>query len=102
MPGELEEINLEVLGGGPLGKMLREKAAQFANIQDFLQNPVPLDLRSKDLDTSSTPDEIELRKGEVRYQIEVMRSMLAVLSDELSELEQARPLARADQTAAHS
>ncbi len=63
VPGELEEINLEVLGGGPLGKMLREKAAQFANIQDFLQNPVPLDLRSKDLDTSSTPDEIEFEEG---------------------------------------
>jgi hypothetical protein len=79
------------VGAGPLAQKLREKAEQFGNIQEFLQNPFQFDLRSKYLDTSSTPEEIESRKGEVRYQIKIMQSMLAVLTDELHELEQARP-----------
>ena len=98
VPGELEEINLEALGTGPRAKMLREKAEQFGSIQDFLRNPVPFDLSSKELDTSSSPEEIDSRKGEVRYQIQVMRSMLAVLTDELNQLEDARPPAAPDQT----
>jgi len=53
-------------------------------------------LRSKEVGTSSTPEEIEARKGEVRYQIQVMRSMLAVLTEELDQLEQARPQLSAD------
>src|SRR5208282_460631 len=114
IPGELEEMNIGVgapqarpgqlqdglqglaqvqsFGAGALAKKLKEKSEQFKHIQDFLQNPVPLNsLRSKELDTSSTPEEIELRKGEVRYQIQIMQSVLAVLSDELKELEEARP-----------
>jgi hypothetical protein len=78
---------------------LEAKGAQFRDIQDFLQNPSLVDLRGKQLDTCSTPEEIEARKGEVRYQIQVMRSLVAVLTDELNELEQARPLARQDQRA---
>lgn len=79
-------------GAGALAKKLKEKSEQFKYIQDFVQNPAPLNsLRSKELGTSSTPEEIELRKGEVRYQIQVMQSLLAVLNDELKELEQARP-----------
>jgi hypothetical protein len=82
----------------PLAKKLAEKAAQFRDIQDFLRNhPNLFDLRSKELDTSSTPEEIEARKGEVRYQMQIMRSMLALLTDELKELEEARPQGSADQ-----
>ncbi len=112
IPGELEEINIGVgpqqarseqdgaqgaaatqsFSVGALAKKLKEKSEQFKYIQDFVQNPAPLNsLRSKELGTSSTPEEIELRKGEVRYQIQVMQSLLAVLNDELKELEQARP-----------
>jgi hypothetical protein len=114
--GELEEINL---GGGrqQQGRQVRRregtqnrapregrrakleaKAAQFRDIQDFLHNPNLFDLRGSQLDTSSTAEEIEARKGEVRYQLQVMRSIVAVLTEELNELDQARPQAGADQT----
>jgi len=94
IPEQLEEI--KVGESSPLAK-LQEKAEQFQNIREFLQNPVPLNLLAgKEIDTSSTPKEIETRKREVRYQIQFMRSMLAVLTDELNELEQARPLPNPD------
>jgi len=82
---------LQSLGANPAVQKLEEKAEHFRHIQDFVQNPALLDLRAKERGTSSTPEEIELRKGEVRYQIEVMKSLLSVLTDELNELEQARP-----------
>ena len=91
---------VQALGAGALAKKLKEKSEQFKHVQDFLQNPAPLSgLRSKELGTSSSPEEIELRKGEVRYQIQVMQSVLAVLSDELKELDEARPLQDADRQA---
>jgi hypothetical protein len=89
---------LESLGASQLTKKLGERAVQLRDFQDFLQNPSLLDLHGKELDTSSTADEIEARKGEIRYRIQIMRSMLAVLTDELSELEQARPQASAGET----
>jgi hypothetical protein len=88
---------LQSLSATPAAQKLQEKAEHFRHIQDFLQNPALFDLRSRELGTSSTPEEIELRKGEVRYQIQVMKSLLAVLADELNELEQARPQATPQQ-----
>ena len=99
IPGEMEEIGL---GTRPTRKSqraqsLQEKGERFQHIQEFLDNPSLIDLRGKELDTSSTPEEIEARTGEVRYQIEVLRSLLTVLTEELSALERARPLLIADQ-----
>jgi hypothetical protein len=83
---------LGALGANPLTQKLQEKVAQFKHVQEFLQNPAPFaELRRKELGSSSTPEEIESRKGEVRYQIQIMESVLAVLTEELNELEQARP-----------
>ena len=87
---------LEALISNLQAKKPEEKAGQFRHIQDLVHNPSLLDLRSKEVGTSSTPEEIEARKGEVRYQIQVMRSMLAVLTEELDQLEQARPQLSAD------
>jgi hypothetical protein len=95
--GELEEIDLFARRGrrnrqnGPAGS-LEDKAGRFRNIQDFFHNPNLFELRGKELGTSSTPEEIQVRTGEVRYQIEVMRSLLTVLTQELKALEQAQPL----------
>jgi hypothetical protein len=89
--------SLEALSGSPLAKKLTDKAQQFQFIQDFLHNPEPFRLRRPEVETSSTPEEIESRKAEVRYQLKVMQSVAAVLTDELEELEEARPLAPADQ-----
>jgi hypothetical protein len=102
LPGELEEIHFEAIGTGPLGKKLKEKAEQFGHVQELLQHPGMFDLQSKVTGTSSTPEEIEARKGEVRYQIKIMQSMLAVLNDELTELEQAKPQNAAPPSPSHS
>jgi hypothetical protein len=99
LQGRLQNsATIETLGANPVAQKLKEKAEQFRHLQDFLQNPVPLKLLSKEVDTSSTSEEIEARKEEVRYQIQVMRSVLGVLTDELNELEQARPQESANQT----
>jgi hypothetical protein len=87
-------------GGQSPRARLEAKAAQFRDIQDFLHNPSLFDLRKKPLDTSSTLEEIDERKGEVRYQIQVMRSLLAVLMEELSELDRAKPKEIAEKEAA--
>jgi hypothetical protein len=92
IPGELEEINL-------FGRRARQnqaarpgedKGGRFQNVQDFLRTPNMFDLRGKELGTSSTAEEIEARVEEVRYQIEVMRSLMAVLTEELEVLEKAQ------------
>jgi hypothetical protein len=92
IPGELEEINL---GAGrerkkSRGRASEDKIRRFQNLQQYLHNPGLFDLRGKILDTSSTPDEIEARTGEVRYQIEILRSLLAVLTEELEGLQNAQ------------
>jgi len=105
--GELEEINLggarsranrRRRGGGDRsarGRQRRQRAAdqgaRFQHLQDYLHNPNLFDLRGQALETSSTPEEIEARTGEVRYQIEVIRSLMTVLTEELKTLEKARP-----------
>jgi hypothetical protein len=83
--------SLESLGAGLLLQKLREKTDQFQHILDFVNDPVPFALRSTEINTSSTPEEVESRKAEIRYQIQIMKSVLAVLAEELEELEQARP-----------
>jgi hypothetical protein len=105
IPGELEEINL--FGGRAKqnrARILEEKAGRFQRIQDFLHNPHLFDLRGKEneLTTSSTPEEIEARTGEIRYQIEVLHSLLSVLTEELNALEQARPQLGTDQNTSTS
>jgi hypothetical protein len=98
--GELEEINL--FGGRARRRQsaqnLEEAGERFRHVQEFVRNPNIFELRGKELDTSSTPEEIATRMGEVRYQIEVIRSLLTVLTEELSALEQARPQSSADRT----
>jgi len=98
--GQLEEINLGGARARPAGQRARpggrtrriqDQADRFQHIQDFLHNPSLFDLRGRDLDTSSSPEEIEARTGEVRYQLQVIRSLMTVLTDELKALERARP-----------
>jgi hypothetical protein len=94
VPGELEEIGFgtRLTRKGRNAQSLQEKGERFQHIRQFLDNPSLFDLR-KELGTSSTPEEIEARTGEVRYQIEVLRSLLKVLTEELGALERARPIA---------
>jgi hypothetical protein len=87
------------LGAGQLEQKLREKAEQFQLLMDFVKNPNPFTPRSTEINTSSTPEEIKSRKAEVQYQIQIMKAVLAVLAEELKDLEQARPALNADKQA---
>jgi hypothetical protein len=87
------------LGAGQLEQKLREKAEQFQLIMDFVKSPIPFAPRSTEINTSSTPEEIKSRKAEVQYQIQIMKAVLAVLAEELKDLEQARPALNADKQA---
>jgi hypothetical protein len=88
VPGPAEDVD----PGGPLREQVKEKVDQLWYLQDLLHNPVPFNLRDKYLDTSSTPAQIEARKSEVRYQMQMLRAVLTILSDELKMLEQAKPV----------
>ncbi len=87
----------QAIGESPLTKKLKDKADQFQHIQEFLHSAAPLNLRRPEFRTSSTPEEIESRKAEVRYLLQLMQSMVAVLTDELEELDKARPSGHGDQ-----
>ncbi len=78
------------LDDGPVGGKLKEKADQLWALQALLKDPIDLDLRTQYLDTSSTPAEVEARKNEVRYQIQLLQAVLTILSDELKLLEQSQ------------
>jgi hypothetical protein len=79
------------LAASPALQKLQERAAQYKHVQEFLQNPTPFNDLRREVGTSSTPEEIESRQGEIRYQMQIMQSVLAVLQEELKDLEHARP-----------
>src|SRR5579862_736495 len=68
---------------GPGAGILAERMQQLRHLQDFYHNPVPFDLRDRPIESSSTPDEIVRRIGEVQYQIDVLKAILVVLNEEI-------------------
>ncbi|RAI03081.1 hypothetical protein DLJ53_00645 [Acuticoccus sediminis] len=70
-----------------LQDMLQEKLDQLQNVQDFLHNPIPFDLKERPLESSSTPEEIAERRTELVYQAKVLRSILSVIQEELDALD---------------
>jgi hypothetical protein len=74
---------------GAMSAQLAEKLAQLRYLQDFFHNPVPFDLRDKPLPTSSEPEELTKRIGEVEYQMHVLKALMQVLGEELRQLNRA-------------
>jgi hypothetical protein len=73
-----------------------DRTEQLQYLKGLRHNPISLDLRGKEVGTSSTPAEIEARKSEVRYQVQVLQALLTILTDELKVLDQSRPIAQLD------
>jgi hypothetical protein len=71
--------------------MFTERMQQLRYLQDFFHNPVPFDLRERPLESSSTPEEIMRRIGEVKYQVQVLQALLVVLGEEIEMLNSALP-----------
>ena len=76
---------------GPGAEILAERMKELRYLQDFFHNPVPFDLRERPLESSSTPEEIIRRIGEVKYQTEVLQALLVVLKEEMATLNSALP-----------
>ena len=76
---------------GPGAAVLADRMEQLRHLQDFFHNPVPFDLRERPLESSSPPEEIVRRMGEVQYQIDVLNALLVVLSEEMEALNGALP-----------
>ena len=72
-----------------LSAKMAEKLEQLRYLQDFFHNPVPFDLRDKPLPTSSEPEELAKRIGEVEYQMHVLKALIEVLGEELKQLNRA-------------
>ena len=87
IPGPAEDFGRDK---SPLGDKLKEKVEQLSAPADSSTNRIPFSLRAKNLDTSSTPAEMEARMSEVRYQIQVLKTVLTILSDELKALEESK------------
>jgi hypothetical protein len=76
--------------------LVTEPLQQVRFLQDFFRNPVPINLASKGVETSTPPEEIADRISEIKYQLKVLASLQAVLNEEMQELERAVPAARPD------
>jgi hypothetical protein len=76
---------------GPGAGMFTERLQHLRYLQDFFHSPVPFDLRERPLESSSPPEEIMHRIGEVKYQVQVLQALLVVLSEEIEMLNSALP-----------
>jgi len=85
--GPTEEPHPEGRGAG----MFTERLQQLRYLQDFFHSPVPFDLRERPLESSSSPEEIMRRIGEVKYQVQILQALLVVLNEEMETLDNALP-----------
>lgn len=94
---EAEEVNSDP-GRGPLF-LLRELQEQGDDrkqklllLQEFFSSPTFFDLRREVVPTSSSPEEILQRRGELEYRIDLLKALLEVMEGELALLLRAAPV----------
>ncbi|HWT30106.1 MAG TPA: hypothetical protein VN240_03675 [Propylenella sp.] len=75
--------------------MVTEPLQQVRFLQDFFHNPVPINLGSQPIESSTPPDEIAGRISDIKYQLKVLSSLQTVLKKEMEELEGALPAGEA-------
>ena len=83
------ELNafLKSMGGR---KQMRQHQLQL--IKEFFDNPLAFGAEANIIPTSTTTAEIEQRKKEVNYRIDLLKSVLAVLEGEMEMLNRGRPV----------
>jgi len=67
-----------------------ERRRQLRLLRKFFLEPAIIGLRTEPIPSSSTWEEIEQRKKEVRYRIALLKALLAAAQDELKLLSQAK------------
>lgn len=81
--GSLEESSGREFGPA---SAVEKRRKQLQYVQEFFRNPSIIDLRDAPITTSSSPQEVEQRKAELRYRIELVEAFLAVFREELELL----------------
>jgi hypothetical protein len=66
-----------------------ERRKQLQLLQEFLRNPSVIDLKDDVIPTSSSRAEIEQRKKELQYRIDILKALLEVTEGELELLSRA-------------
>jgi hypothetical protein len=85
--------------GGELNKFIkdlveqkRQRKHQLQIIQDFFQNPIQFGVKLNEIPTSTTPEEINERKKELEYRIDLLNTVLDLLKKELQFLSEVKPI----------
>jgi hypothetical protein len=110
MPAGVGESAGGAPGGGPrtqaaelsgflqsMGGRKQKRQHQLQLIKEFFDNPLAFGAEANIIPTSTTAAEIEQRKKEVNYRIDLIKSVLAVLEGEMEMLNRGRPALRGTQ-----
>jgi hypothetical protein len=73
---------------------LTEPLQQLRFVQDFFHNPLTVNLGTGPIESSAPPAEIMGRMSEIKYHLDVLAALQAVLKDEMEELKRALPSER--------
>lgn len=79
-----------------------QRRYQLSLIKDFVDDPTRFGIKPGDVPTSTTPAEFAERRSELEYRINMVRTFLDLLNDELRLLEQAEAYAREQAGASES
>jgi len=77
-----------------MGGRKQTRQHQLQLIKEFFDNPLAFGAEANIIPTSTTAAEIEQRKKEVGYRIDLIKSVLAVLEGEMEMLNRGRPAGR--------
>lgn len=64
-----------------------ERQQQLRYVQEFLNNPMLIELGDSPVSTSSTKEEIEARRRDLTYRVDVLGALMAIFMDELDVLD---------------
>jgi hypothetical protein len=77
------------LPGAASADELGARLRQFYLIQEFFHNLQGVDLGNDPIETTTSPEDTMRRLSEVTYQLDVLKALQAVLTEEMKQLQQA-------------
>jgi hypothetical protein len=73
-----------------ISKRKGERKKQLEIIQDFFEHPEKYGIDTDLIPTSTEPEEVEERRNELQYRVDLLRSVLAAMEGELELLSRVR------------
>ncbi|QFT64325.1 hypothetical protein SAMN05421853_102433 [Roseivivax halotolerans] len=65
----------------------KEKQERLRHVQEFVTTPTFLDFAQMSVEVSDDPEQLEARRRDITYRIEILRSVLGLLEDELEAMD---------------